>query len=45
MTASIMRGMIIELTPNIIIKIQTKDRSVLVYKMNEVEIITKEPVK
>ena len=39
---SIIRGIIIEQTPNVQIKIQTKDGSVFVYKMDEVEKITKE---
>ncbi len=39
---SIIRGMIIERVPNQYLKIQTKDGSVFVYKMIEVEKITKE---
>lgn len=39
---SIIRGMIIEQIPNKTIKIQTADRSVFVYQMDEVEKITKE---
>lgn len=39
---SIIRGMIIEQVPNKSIKIQTADRSVFVYQMDEVEKITKE---
>lgn len=39
---SIIRGMIIEQTPNVSLKIQTKDGSVFVYKMEEVEKMTKE---
>ena len=42
---SIIRGMIIELTPNVSVKIQTKDGSIFVYKMEEVEKITKEITK
>lgn len=39
---SIIRGMIIEQTPNVSLKIQTKDGSVFVYKMEEVEKMAKE---
>lgn len=39
---SIIRGMIIEQVPNETIKIQTKDLSVFVYKMDEILKITKE---
>lgn len=42
---SIIRGMIMELVLNVTVKIQTKDGSLFVYKMDEVEKITKEPVK
>lgn len=38
----IIRGMIIEQIPNVQLKIQTKDESVFVYKMDEIEKITKE---
>jgi hypothetical protein len=38
----ILRGMIIEQIPNVQLKIQTKDGSVFVYKMDEIEKITKE---
>ena len=41
---SIIRGLIIEQVPNETIKIQIKDRSVFVYRMDEVEKITKEEV-
>ena len=37
---SIIRGLIIEQQPNVLIKIQTKDGSIFVYKMDEVEKIT-----
>ncbi len=40
----VVHGMIIEQVPNVSIKIQTKDRNVFVYKMEEVEKITKEVV-
>lgn len=39
---SIIRGMIIEQIPNVSLKIQTRDGNVFVYKMEEVEKITKE---
>lgn len=39
---SVIKGMIIEQTPNVKIKIQTKDGSIFVYKMEEVEKMTKE---
>ena len=39
---SIIRGVIIEQIPNVQIKIQTKDGSVFVYKMDEIEKMTKE---
>lgn len=39
---SIIRGVIIEQVPNKIIKIQTADKSVYVYRMDEIEKITKE---
>jgi len=42
---SIIRGMIIEQIPNKTLKIQTKDRSVFVYKYDEIEKITKELVE
>ncbi len=42
---SIIHGMIIETVPNQTIKIQTKDRNVFVYKMDEIEKITKEPMQ
>ncbi len=42
---SIIRGIIIEQTPNVNLKIQTKDGSVYVYKMEDVEKITKEFTK
>lgn len=38
----ILRGMIIEQIPNVQLKIQTKDGSVFVYKIEEIEKITKE---
>ena len=38
----VIRGMIIEQTPNVQIKIQTKDGSIFVYKMEEIEKMTKE---
>lgn len=41
---SIIRGVIIEQVPNKIIKIQTADRSVFVYRMDEIEKITKEAI-
>jgi hypothetical protein len=42
----IIRGLIIEQIPGETIKIQTKDRSIFVYKFNEIEKITKEqPLK
>ncbi len=39
---SIIHGMIIEQIPNQSIKIQTRDRNIFVYKMDEIEKITKE---
>jgi hypothetical protein len=42
---SIIRGMIIEQVPNESIKIQTKDRNVFVFKMDEVLKLTKEEVQ
>lgn len=39
---SIIKGMIIEQIPNTSLKIQTKDESVFVYKMDEVQKMTKE---
>jgi hypothetical protein len=41
----IIKGMIIEQTPNVQIKIQTKDGSVFVYKFEEIEKIAKEQTK
>lgn len=41
---SIIRGVIIEQVPNKIIKIQTADRSIFVYRMDEIEKITKESI-
>ncbi|MEN8194201.1 MAG: hypothetical protein ABFS12_15360 [Bacteroidota bacterium] len=41
---SIIKGMIIEQVPGSSLKIQTKDESVFVYKMDEVEKMTKEEV-
>lgn len=40
---SIIHGMIIEQIPNQSIKIQTKDGDIFVYKMDDIEKITKEP--
>jgi hypothetical protein len=42
---SIIRGLIIEQIPNVSLKIQTKDNSVFVYNMEDVEKMTKEPVQ
>jgi hypothetical protein len=42
---TIIRGQIIEQVPNVSIKVQTKDGSVFVYKMEDVLKITKEPLK
>lgn len=42
---SIIRGNIIEQVPNIQIKIQTKDGNIFVYKMEEVEKMTREQAK
>jgi hypothetical protein len=39
---SIIKGMIIEQVPNVSLKIQTRDESVFVYKMDEVQKMTKE---
>src|SRR5690554_5420456 len=39
---SIIRGVIMELVPNASIKIETSDRSIFVYRMDEIEKITKE---
>ena len=41
---SIIRGIIIEQVPNVSLKIETANRSVFVYKMDEIEKMTKEPV-
>ena len=41
---SIIRGTITELTPNINLKIETRDGSLFVFKMSEVEKVVKEPV-
>jgi hypothetical protein len=41
---SIIKGMIIEQIPNVSIKIQTPDQNIFVYKMDEIEKMTKEPV-
>lgn len=41
---SIIRGVIIEQVPNQSLKIQTADRNVFVYKMDEIEKFTKEPI-
>jgi len=40
---SIIRGMVIEQVPGVSIKVETADKSVFVYPMDEVEKITKEP--
>jgi len=42
---SIIRGVIIEQVPNKSIKIETADKNVFVYQMDEVEKIVKEPIK
>ena len=42
---SVLRGMIVEQTPGVSIKIQTKDGNVFVYKMDEVDKMTKEVSK
>lgn len=42
---SIIRGIIIEQIPNKSIKIETADRSVFVFQMDEIERFTKEPVQ
>jgi long-subunit fatty acid transport protein len=42
---SVVRGVIIEQIPNQSIKIETADKNVFVYKMDEVEKIVKEPIK
>ena len=39
---SIIRGIIIEQVPNQVVKIQTKDRNVFVYKVEEIERMTRE---
>jgi len=44
-SGSIVKGTIIEQTPNVSIKIQTQDGSIFVYKMTEVEKMTKEHSK
>jgi hypothetical protein len=41
---NIIKGMIIEQIPNVSIKIQTADRSLFVFKMDEIDKMTKEPV-
>lgn len=41
---SIIRGIIIEQVPNVSLKIETADKSVMVYKMEEIEKMTKETV-
>ena len=40
---SIIRGVIIEQVPNLSVKIQTVDRNVFVYQIDEIEKLTKEP--
>ena len=42
---SIVRGQILELTPDAVVKIEMADGSVFVFRMEEVERITKEPQK
>lgn len=42
---SVLRGMIVEQTPGVSIKIQTKDGNIFVYKMDEVDKMTKEVSK
>lgn len=42
---SIIRGMITEQIPNESLKIETADRSLFVYQMDEIQKITKEPIK
>jgi len=42
---SVIKGMIIEQVPNKSIKIETADRSIFVYQMDEVEKMTKEPIQ
>jgi len=42
---SVIHGMIIEKVPNESIKIQTKDRNIFVFKMDEVQKITKEEIQ
>lgn len=42
---SIIRGIIIEPIPNKSIKIETADRSVFVFQMDEIERFTKEPMQ
>jgi hypothetical protein len=42
---SIIKGIIIEQVPDVSVKIQTKDGNIFVYKMEEIERITKEPVQ
>lgn len=39
---SVIRGVIVEQVPNVSLKLQTKDGNIFVYKMEEVERITKE---
>lgn len=41
---SVIRGVIIEQIPNVSIKIETADRNIFVYKMEEIEKITKERI-
>ncbi|MCE1168644.1 MAG: hypothetical protein LWX70_11170 [Sphingobacteriia bacterium] len=41
----IIRGVIIEQVPDQIVKIETIDRSVFVYQMNDIEKFTKEPIQ
>lgn len=42
---SIVKGTIIEQIPNVLIKLQTKDENIFVFKMEEIERIVKEQVK
>jgi len=42
---SIIKGIIIEQVPDVSVKIQTKDGNIFVYKMEEIDRITKEPVQ
>lgn len=42
---SVIRGMIVEQVPNVSVKIQTREGNVFVYKMENIQKMTKEPIR